>query len=455
MRGPSNMTFLRGIRVMTKDLKNKLIHRKVKRPDRMIMTVGIWVLGIINKNRRVEFSYDYDPRSIKGQPTILLSSHASRLEFMYSIYGFGRKDINVVCGYQNILKKGLYHLFLRVGVISKYLYQPDIMCVKNMLRVLRRNGAIGLFPEGIQSTSGSTHPINPATAAFIKRSRANIVVCTTRGAYLATSRYSSDRKKGYVGVSYSLLFTPDQLGQLAEEQIYSMLLDRISYNDFAYNKTARNKYVGKKPNAFGIDKILYKCPACKDEHVLRVEHDTIVCTSCGFRARVNEYYDLLNDADKPYPFDIDEWYKWQRRCVAEQIRDDAFELRLRSTLYTVRVDKLKKTPKNRIVLSEGEACLTRRGLSFSGSLDSRQVNFDFPANSIYSLTFSTEGFLEFYHDNDYFIIAPNPHKDCLIKWTLAAEEIHNLYDNRWASACADVYEYSKGDVLWATQPHWT
>jgi hypothetical protein len=34
----------------------------------------------------------------------------------------------------------------------------------------------------------------------------------------------------------------------------------------------------------------------------------------------------------------------------------------------------------------------------------------------------------------------------LIEWTLAAEEAHNLYDRRWRSACADVYEYNKGDI---------
>ena len=30
--------------------------------------------------------------------------------------------------------------------------------------------------------------------------------------------------------------------------------------------------------------------------------------------------------------------------------------------------------------------------------------------------------------------------------TLAAEEIHNLYDERWKAACEDVYEYSKGEI---------
>ena len=90
---------------MKKDLKTRLINRKIKKPDPIIMTIGMWVLGLINRSYGVKFSYDYDPESIKGKPAILLSSHASRLEFIYTIYGFKRKDVNVVCGFQNILKK--------------------------------------------------------------------------------------------------------------------------------------------------------------------------------------------------------------------------------------------------------------------------------------------------------------------------------------------------------------
>lgn len=431
---------------MKKDLKTKLINRKVKKPNQLIMTVGMWIVGILNRSYKVQFSYDYDPKSISKQPTILLSSHAARLEFLYTIYGFGRKDINVVCGYQNILKKGLYNIFISLGVISKYLYQPDVVSVKNMLRVLRRNGAIGLFPEGIQSTSGSTHPINPATAKFIKSSKANIVVCTTRGAYLATNRYSSDRKKGYIGVNYSLLFTPKMLEELTEDQIYNLILEKIRYNDFEFNKEARNKYEGKKPNAFGIDKILYKCPDCKEEHTLHVENDAIVCDKCGFSVRVNEYYDLVDVKGQGCPSNIDEWYKWQRRCVAHQITDDNFEMTLSGSLCTLKLDKLRKSPRDREILSVGKVTLTNTGLVFTGTLDEKSVNFDFDAKSIYSLTFSTQGFLEFYHNNDYFIIIPETKDLCLIKWTLAAEEIHNLYDEKWRSACADAYDYDKGDI---------
>lgn len=432
---------------MKKDLKTELINRKVKKPDPFLASIVMWMLGIVNRRYKVNFSYDYDASCIKDQPTILLSSHASRLEFIYTVYGFKRRDINIVCGHQNILQKGIYHILLKLGVISKYLYQPDLACVKNMLRVLKRNGAIGLFPEGIQSTSGSTHPINPATAQFIKRSKANIVVCTTKGAYLATNRYSSDRKKGYIGVSYSLLFTPGMLEQLGEEQIYKLLLQKISYNDFAFNKTARNKYVGKKPNAYGIDKILYKCPDCKQEHTLYVENDAVVCKNCGLRIRINEYYDLVAVKGSVIPSDIDEWYKWQRRCVAEQIKDDNFKLTLNASLCTLRLDKLRKPPKDRKLLSVGTVSLTNRGLCFEGTLDGQRSDFDFSARAIYSLTFSTKGYLEFYHNNDYFMIIPDQNEQCLIKWTLAAEEIHNLYDEKWRAVCTDVYDYGKGDVL--------
>jgi hypothetical protein len=79
-------------------------------------------------------------------------------------------------------------------------------------------------------------------------------------------------------------------------------------------------------------------------------------------------------------------------------------------------------------------------------LNNQIADFDFLAKSLYSLTLSTKGYLEFYYNNDYFLLIPDNPNQCLIKWTLASEEIHNLYDEKWKSACADVYEYNKGDI---------
>ena len=44
------------------------------------------------------------------------------------------------------------------------------------------------------------------------------------------------------------------------------------------------------------------------------------------------------------------------------------------------------------------------------------------------------------------MIIPDTEVKGLIKWTLAAEEIQNLYDEKWRAACEDVYDYSKGEI---------
>ena len=120
-----------------KDLKAKLTHRKIKKPNPILMSIGMGVLGMLNRSYGVKFIYDYDPKTIEGQPVILLSSHASRLEFIYTVYGFGRKDVNVVCGFQNILKKGVYVEFDNFG--KEYHVRREV-----------RNSGYGLFVSDIE-----------------------------------------------------------------------------------------------------------------------------------------------------------------------------------------------------------------------------------------------------------------------------------------------------------------
>ena len=69
---------------MKKDLKTRLVSRKVKKPNPVLMAIGMWFVGILNKIYGVQFSYDYDRKAIQKEPVVLLSAHASRTEFVYS-----------------------------------------------------------------------------------------------------------------------------------------------------------------------------------------------------------------------------------------------------------------------------------------------------------------------------------------------------------------------------------
>ena len=70
---------------MKKDLKTQLIKRKIKKPSYPLISMFMAAFKVINKMYKVDFTYDYDPKQLKEGPIILLSSHASRIEFMYTI----------------------------------------------------------------------------------------------------------------------------------------------------------------------------------------------------------------------------------------------------------------------------------------------------------------------------------------------------------------------------------
>ena len=43
---------------MKKDLKTRLVKRNVKKPNPLLMSIGMWVLGRLNRRYGVEFTYD-------------------------------------------------------------------------------------------------------------------------------------------------------------------------------------------------------------------------------------------------------------------------------------------------------------------------------------------------------------------------------------------------------------
>lgn len=422
-----------------RDLKKEIICRKINKPNPILATVAFFVLSRIAKKNKVEFHYGYDKKELKNKPAVLLSTHASRMEFIYALYGFKEKNINAVCGYQNMMKKHVYTPLKLLGVIPKYLYQPDYACTKSMLSVINRGGNLALFPEGIQSLSGSAHPINPATCKFLKHAGATVVLCKSQGSYLCQNRFSKDVKKGKIDFYYDILFTPEELKTLKPDEIYEKLVEKFYYNEFKLNKTRREKYVGKLPNIDGLDKIIYKCPNCGEEFAFEIKGADMTCEKCGYSVTMDEYYDIsLKRGDKLYFDNVDDWFKWQRKTVREELNGDFTRLELFGGLYELRTDKLLKAPKDKNLLSYGKFVLDKENLSLVAN--DGYTDYAFSMKGVYSLTFSLSGFLEFYYENDYYVIKPDDNLNQMVKWTLFSEEIHNLYDEKWKKASEDVYD---------------
>ena len=138
------------------------------------------LIGAATFGSGVKYEYLFDKKAMKGRHVLILADHASTDSYLYVLRGYPFVEPNVVIGYQNIFIRGIFGLFLKCGIIPKKLYEPDLRPVISMLRIVRAGGSLLLFPEGIQSMDGSTQPINPATAEFVKRCGIDVVLCKSQ-----------------------------------------------------------------------------------------------------------------------------------------------------------------------------------------------------------------------------------------------------------------------------------
>ena len=74
----------------------------------------------------------------------------------------------------------------------------------------------------------------------------------------------------------------EDIKNLSSEQIYEQLLQKFKYNEFEEFSDEKVAFRGKKPNIFGLDNIIFKCPNCQSEHSFSTENDVMTCSNCNF-----------------------------------------------------------------------------------------------------------------------------------------------------------------------------
>jgi 1-acyl-sn-glycerol-3-phosphate acyltransferase len=427
---------------MKKNYHKEFINRKIKKPNGFIARIVQFAFKRISKKHNAKFVYTDEFLKMKNSQAIYLCQHRSSLDYIYLFAGIKTLDFHVLCGYQNIFQKKLYWLLKKLGVIAKMLYQPDVQATMQMFQGVKRGGSLIIFPEGIQSTSGSTHPINPATKNFIKKAGLPVVLVTIKGSYFTKTRYSKDVKKGEITVTFDKLFGTEEVKAFSKEQLHSALLEKFRYNEFEEFSTNKVAFKGKKPNIYGLDNIIFKCPNCNSEHTFSTENGVMTCSKCGFTVKMNEFYEISSSNGK-MPFkNVDEWYKWQRKVIAKEITSKDFNLSVKVKLGDINVKKLDNNY-SLIYIGEGDLTLTNKGLTYSGTQNGEKVDLFFDPALVYSLTMSLNHDLDLYYKGKYYNFKFLENEKHVAKWMISAEEIHNLYDTAWKEVSDEVYYHDK------------
>lgn len=383
----------------------------------------------------------FDKKEIKDKPVVILSDHAAYSNIIYVVYGYPvMGPIHSVVGACHPRTPKIGWLIGFTGAILKKMYVSDLKATINMARVIRAKESLLIFPEGMYSYCGVTHPINYSIAGFLKKLKADVVVVSTKGAYLTHPRVSKDKKKGLIKVDLYHIYSPEELETASNDEIYEKLMSTISFNDFEWNAKENNRYIGKKPNADGFEKVLYRCPKCGQEGYMYSEGNKIICGNCNNKITVDETYKIApaTEADVlPYER-IDQWYLDQRRILREEVRNnEAFEMKLKVGYNILNMENRKSMFIN---TGEGEITINRDGVSYKGTNAGKEEEFLLPIKGFQGSSNQQNRYMVMFRNNEVIAFDVGDVRSPMIAKACAAiEELHALTDPDWDRALKRVY----------------
>ncbi len=415
-----------------KTLQEKLASRRVKKPPLLIylLLANIWKV-IFMRKYNINYHYEINIKDYKG-PYIVVSNHASRVDYLYTGLAFLPHRLSYVAGYNEFFRSHLAFIFRLLQVIPKKNFVPEVSAIINIARIIKKKGRVIIFPEGMSSISGSNQPSAIGSGKLLKHFKVPVLMTHIEGGYLTNTKYCLDDRPGRVDVTVSELFSVKDLETMDEKEIQLKLDEAIHHDDYAWNKEARVSFNGKGELAKDMHNLLYKCPKCESEFTLKGEGNHIHCTHCGNEVHMNEYYDLMPAHEDAVVHDTPvSWFDWERRVAYNEIKNNPdYVLKENVKIGMLPKYKYLKDMKTSEIMGEGVLSVSRHGLSYEGTKNNEPFTFNIPIHQIPTYGMCTDvSFFSTFLNGEY--IEFYPERPSTGKWLHVTEELHRITGGAW------------------------
>ena len=412
--------------------QEKLAARAIRRPPALVYLALAYIWkALFIKRLGVRFDYRVNLRDYRKGPYIVVSNHASRLDYIYAGIAFLPHRLNWIAGYNEFFRSHLAFVFRMLQVIPKRNFTPDVYTIRQFSNIIRKGGKVIIFPEGMSSISGSNQPCALGSGNLLKHFGVPVLMTKIKGGYLTNTKYCLDERAGRVDVVVDRLFTPEDLLRMSADEVQRALDLALRHDDYAWNKTERVRFLGAGRMAHNLHHLLYRCPRCKAEFTMRGSGDEIRCSACGNGAKLNEYYDLEPfDPSCVIPETPRVWFDQERAEVRRQVAQGGFVLAERVRLGVLPRFGYLKNQKTSEIVGEGELRLDLSGLTYRGTKAGEPFEFHLNPDQVptYGMCTDVTFFYTFYR-NDYYEFIPET--ESTAKWLFCTEEIHRLAGGAW------------------------
>ena len=302
-------------------------HKSPRKPSRFLHAV--MRLASIPDLRDVHFTYEKVEMQRAGNgPWLVLMNHSSFLDFEILSRILFPKPYQIVATSDGFV--GKEWLMRGLGCIPTQKFVRDITLLSDMRHALQVNRAsVVLYPEASYSFDGTTTPLPRRLSRLFKAMGVPVVMITTYGSFTRDPLYNNlQKRKVRVSAKVECLFTTKELATLPDKELNSRLDNAFKLDYFAWQK----ENGVKTPEAFradGLNRILYKCPACGSEGEMTGKGISLKCEACGKEYRMEEDGSMSAVTGLAEYSHIPDWYAWERECVRQSVLDGTYSMDLK------------------------------------------------------------------------------------------------------------------------------
>lgn len=330
---------------------------------------------------------------------VIIANHESAIDFI-ALAAASKRRVNFVISNSFYQSLPINPLLTACGVIPKQQFQTTISDMRKMKQVVDNERVLAIYPAGMMTEDGVSTPIPLSTGKFAKWMDKDVYIAKIKGSYLTSPKWSGVRRKGKMELDIYKLFSKEDLAQLDSEKIFQILNEHLNYNAYSDQEERKIEYTNGN-NIRGLENVLYKCPKCKKEFVMKAtSDDKITCSVCGYEVESDKYGFLSSNHESinyRYPSD---WSNYIYNSLKEEIDNNPnYELKSNAKISMIDYKKHKF-----VYVGDAQVTLNLKEFVLDGNIKGERFNETYSVNTFPILPFSPGKYFEFQNGNDIYRI---------------------------------------------------
>ena len=363
----------------------------------------------------------------RREPALFLMNHSSFIDLEIAAQVLFPRPYNIVCTTDGFVGKNW--LMRRLGCIPTNKFISDLNLVRDIIYATKTlKSSVLMFPEAGYSFDGTATRLPDSLGKCAKLLGMPIVMIKTYGAFTRDPLYNNlQRRHVRVHATMEYLLSPEEIKTMSAPEIAEKIKAQFTVDSFRWQQEQHVR-ISEDFRADYLNRLLYKCPACGKEGQTEGKGVHLSCHACGKSWLLDEYGLLSATAGETEFSHIPDWFRWQRECVREELRENRYLLDTDVDIYMLSDTRCLYH------VGEGHLTHTRAGFHLTGC----NGKLEYSQDPILSYTLNAD--FNWYEIGDVISIGtnralfycfPKGTGDVVAKTRLATEELYDIvYDER-------------------------